>query len=174
MAARKQNFGHDGRWWSPLVKVRGGERDAKENERGTRKWELDRWLRGLRPSVSYGPSGRRWVNASSALETNRNGVRAFRSRFRVPVDPAASASLHPCANVAAQIHPFHPRRRYNGYFSPRVRRPSVTLPHDSIQGFQPSDPRPPLNIVVSVYHGLHTNITYNLRRASNSYVYIIA
>lgn len=42
----------------------------------------------------YGPSGRLWVNASSTLETNRNGVRAFRSRFRVPVDPA-SASLQP-------------------------------------------------------------------------------
>lgn len=49
---------------------------------------------------------------SSPLESSENGVRASRPRFRVSVDPA-SASLHPCAAVTAQIHPIplsHPPR----------------------------------------------------------------
>lgn len=88
----------EGTWWWTRRETKGRHRS---------KWKFNREDSVATTVGRYGPSGRPWVNASSTLETNRNGVRAFRSRFRIPVDPA-SASLHPCADVAAQIHPFHP------------------------------------------------------------------
>lgn len=75
--------------------------NATGNKRDRSKRKLDWWLRDYdrrqiwtrRPVLSK--------RILTTFEANQNGVRVFRSRFRVRVD-SASASLHPCADVAAQ------------------------------------------------------------------------
>jgi len=133
-----------------------GRREIKKKEREKLRGTSENSTRDDSTTVGrYGPSGRLRVNASSTLETDRNGVRAFRSRFRVPVDPA-SASLHPCADVAAQNSslPFVGGRRDRRLASPRVRL-STTQPCNPPSRYidiQPFHHRHQtlLNIVVSV------------------------
>lgn len=89
IAAHGQDFSRgDERRWNSLVKLRetrDEKQKKKEKHRGIR-WENS--TRDDSTTVSrYGPSGRPWVTHPQPSETDRNGVRAFRSRFRVPRGP---------------------------------------------------------------------------------------